>query len=244
MEKNKIRTYFLYAIGEIALVMIGILLALQVNNWNQERQKRTEETYYLEKLIENLEADSAIVQELITAQSNMVIMLDSALYMMVNKHAFEAGKFNNHLNAMLGVSTFTQNSVTYDNLIASGKISYITDQQLINALFAYYDPGNEFMIWDDALRDYTRNIFGPFIFENYYLTSGGLNAGSLNKNYAQLEKPELSYEEFRGNQQLLNNLNMKYRIVTAQRQLYTESVAPMQSDLLHLLRANRIRLEN
>jgi len=37
MEQNKIRTYLLYAVGEIALVMIGILLALQVNNWNEER---------------------------------------------------------------------------------------------------------------------------------------------------------------------------------------------------------------
>ena len=33
MEQNKVRSYVLYAIGEIALVMIGILLALQVNNW-------------------------------------------------------------------------------------------------------------------------------------------------------------------------------------------------------------------
>ena len=38
MEQNKIRTYLLYALGEIALVMIGILLALQVNNWNEGRK--------------------------------------------------------------------------------------------------------------------------------------------------------------------------------------------------------------
>ena len=39
MEQNKIRSYILYAIGEIALVMVGILLALQVNNWNEQRQQ-------------------------------------------------------------------------------------------------------------------------------------------------------------------------------------------------------------
>jgi len=38
MEQNKIRTYLFYAVGEIALVMIGILLALQVNNWNEQRK--------------------------------------------------------------------------------------------------------------------------------------------------------------------------------------------------------------
>jgi hypothetical protein len=40
MEKNKTGKYFKYAIGEIVLVMIGILLALQVSNWNQERKDR------------------------------------------------------------------------------------------------------------------------------------------------------------------------------------------------------------
>lgn len=39
MEQNKFRSYFFYAVGEIALVMIGILLALQVNNWNEEKKQ-------------------------------------------------------------------------------------------------------------------------------------------------------------------------------------------------------------
>ena len=44
MEKNKTRKYFKYAIGEIVLVVIGILIALQINNWNEERKsnKNTE----------------------------------------------------------------------------------------------------------------------------------------------------------------------------------------------------------
>ncbi|MDX1591965.1 MAG: DUF6090 family protein [Balneolaceae bacterium] len=43
MEKNKVRTYLLYAIGEILLVVFGILIALQVNNWNEERKLLIEE---------------------------------------------------------------------------------------------------------------------------------------------------------------------------------------------------------
>ncbi|MBT8323911.1 MAG: hypothetical protein KJO96_01335, partial [Winogradskyella sp.] len=37
MEQNKTGRYFKYAIGEIILVVIGILIALQINNWNQHR---------------------------------------------------------------------------------------------------------------------------------------------------------------------------------------------------------------
>ena len=38
MEKNKTGKYFKYAIGEIVLVVIGILIALQINNWNEQRK--------------------------------------------------------------------------------------------------------------------------------------------------------------------------------------------------------------
>ena len=50
--KNKTSKYFKYAIGEIILVMIGILLALQVNNWNEDRKVRNNEIVLLEKLQE------------------------------------------------------------------------------------------------------------------------------------------------------------------------------------------------
>ena len=45
MEKNKTGKYFKYAIGEIVLVVIGILIALQINNWNEDRKvKKTRNT--------------------------------------------------------------------------------------------------------------------------------------------------------------------------------------------------------
>jgi len=49
--------YLKYAIGEIVLVMIGILLALQVNNWNELRKMRAKESGYLERLQEDVSSD-------------------------------------------------------------------------------------------------------------------------------------------------------------------------------------------
>ena len=43
LTENKFSKYLLYAVGEIILVMVGILLALQVNNWNEEKKRRIEE---------------------------------------------------------------------------------------------------------------------------------------------------------------------------------------------------------
>ena len=58
MEKNKTGKYFKYAIGEILLVMIGILLALQVNNWNEKRKQLLQQDLLFKQLLSDTKADS------------------------------------------------------------------------------------------------------------------------------------------------------------------------------------------
>ena len=57
LSEGKTGKYLKYAIGEILLVVIGILIALSINNWNQDRKNRVLEKYYLQRIIEDLEAD-------------------------------------------------------------------------------------------------------------------------------------------------------------------------------------------
>ena len=57
LEQNKVSKYFKYAIGEILLVMIGILLALQVNNWNENRKERLQEIILLEQLLSDFNSN-------------------------------------------------------------------------------------------------------------------------------------------------------------------------------------------
>ena len=49
-DDNKPLKYMRYAIGEIVLVVIGILIALSINNWNEKRKERTKEQYYLKSI--------------------------------------------------------------------------------------------------------------------------------------------------------------------------------------------------
>ena len=58
---NRISKYLLYAIGEIILVVIGILIALQINNWNEDRKQRAEEIKLLQNFKTSIEADTARV---------------------------------------------------------------------------------------------------------------------------------------------------------------------------------------
>ncbi len=72
IKESKVSKYLLYAIGEIILVVIGILIALQVNNWNEYRKDRISEKELYLTLIESLESDLEDVQD-------KIIIIDSAI---------------------------------------------------------------------------------------------------------------------------------------------------------------------
>ena len=63
MAGHQTRTYVFYAIGEILLVMIGILLALQVNNWNEFRKERIKEREILQELTNNINTNITFLNE-------------------------------------------------------------------------------------------------------------------------------------------------------------------------------------
>jgi hypothetical protein len=57
LGSGQAKRYILYSVGEILLVMIGILLALQVNNWNEQRKDRLKERVVLSQLKEDYQAN-------------------------------------------------------------------------------------------------------------------------------------------------------------------------------------------
>ena len=62
--------YLLYAIGEIALVVVGILIALQINNWNEERKFTKTEAYTLNEILSNLEEDADQMKLIVERRNN------------------------------------------------------------------------------------------------------------------------------------------------------------------------------
>jgi uncharacterized protein YpmS len=64
LTDNKFSKYLLYAVGEILLVVFGILIAIQVDNWNEEKQEHRELQGYLSNIAKNLTADLEQLNEL------------------------------------------------------------------------------------------------------------------------------------------------------------------------------------
>jgi hypothetical protein len=73
LSENKFSKYLLYAIGEIVLVVIGILIALSINNWNENRKNKVLLSDYTESLINDLRQDTIILNRVIKSASNDII---------------------------------------------------------------------------------------------------------------------------------------------------------------------------
>lgn len=84
MEKNKTGKYLKYAIGEIILVVIGILIALQINNWNQNQQLKKSEITILNTLTLEFETNKNLIQN-------------------CQKRAFDTSKFADSLKMHIGL---------------------------------------------------------------------------------------------------------------------------------------------
>jgi hypothetical protein len=63
LSDNKRGKYLKYAIGEIILVVIGILIALQINNWNQNRLLKNDEVLLVKQLLQDTKADAIFFEE-------------------------------------------------------------------------------------------------------------------------------------------------------------------------------------
>ena len=138
LMENKTGKYFKYAIGEIVLVMIGILLALQVNNWNTERlNKQTEKDYYCQ-LVVDFESDKTELFKLIEA-SKQRVKLSRQLLLDLDTKTKTKEELIQGLFASLRSDSFIPSKSTIIDLTSSGRLSLIKDKALRKEIFKYYE---------------------------------------------------------------------------------------------------------
>ena len=128
---NRIRKYFLYASGEILLVVIGILIALQVNNWNEKRKEHDEVAIIKQNLYDEFKQNRKVLAERIG-------LIDKALDHSRQVMAF-MGKSRDYINShnldsilvySLYYGNFNPSNSTIMELLQAGKLKLLEDKQL------------------------------------------------------------------------------------------------------------------
>jgi len=162
LSQNRFSKYLIYAIGEIVLVVIGILIALNINNWNEEKKLQQLERTYLMGILDDLNTDTTSINNVVipnflknhrerhryldSLERNNLLTVDS----LVSKIAHPAT-----LAASGG--SFHSTVGTYNSIISEGNTTIISDKELFNAIQrlyeVWYKRNNEYSFRRDKLMD-------------------------------------------------------------------------------------------
>jgi Family of unknown function (DUF6090) len=131
---SRSRNYLKYAIGEIVLVMVGILLALQVNTWNASRKQKKQEVTILNNLMVDLKKAKASSQIEINAENLRLKYIVKALSEEGRKSLLKNSKKDSIIKEILwNLNTNTPVINTYSDLKNSGNLSLISNDSIRQA---------------------------------------------------------------------------------------------------------------
>ena len=139
LQQGKVSRYLGYAIGEIVLIMIGIFLALQLNNWNEERMDRIEEREILARLLKEVQTHLAgFPQRFDSIEKKQKALKGVAL-------AFNGQPIEDNKAFLSDVVTGTKfpwgssyTRLTFEELQSSGKLGLVQNTSLREEIIGYY----------------------------------------------------------------------------------------------------------
>ena len=234
MKKNKTGKYLKYAIAEIILVMIGILLALQVNNWNESKKDQKQEKIYLNNLQDDLKGIIVAYnvalefEELILKQSEDIITHYEA-----NDGFYSMDTIFPKLNDLAFRWGTTASSTTLTEMINAGQTKLISNINLKKELIAFNE---EMTLWTtNTLNNNTNlvdNLIVPEIIKSgayslfgYSDPMKALIARTVNMkliNVNAIELASLSFEQLNNPKQklkMINLINYRYTLASLQKSI-------------------------
>lgn len=130
-DDNKVLKYTRYAIGEIVLVVIGILIALQINTWNQERISKIEEKGILKNIhVEFLQNKEALKTAVILNKKSSLTTRNTFLLIGQNRDEIRKHNPDSLLFIALETGSFRPSENTISDLLQSGRLQLLHNENL------------------------------------------------------------------------------------------------------------------
>ena len=156
METGKTGKYLKYAVGEIILVVIGILIALQINNWNEEKKGKIELKQYLSSLRDNINSDLKVLDSLIIRRDTIVANCKKERLNFLNK----TFNFDDTYYALYSYRDFyfVPNTSGYEALKNSPYLGKINSTELNNAIIDYYAKTVQIAESEKSYNEFVENL--------------------------------------------------------------------------------------
>lgn len=134
LSTNRITRYLIYAIGEIVLVVIGILIALQINNNNAANKTRAKELHYLKNIRTDLELNIENIDHFITKREGQIESAKAVLDYFEGKPVEDLSDLSSNCLNVYIWQKFYQINNTFLELTNSGNLALISNDSIKNSL--------------------------------------------------------------------------------------------------------------
>lgn len=164
LDEGNLRKYLIYAIGEILLVMIGILLAVQVNNWNEERKDRNSE----KDLLKALHKDFLVSSKALPRKMGILTRQDSIMIHLLSmcgpqEKSISSIEADRLLSQMDSYPSFEPTNGTILNILNSGKIDIIKNDELRDLLSNWMSLIDDIRVNEQEQRNFMLHSLHPYL---------------------------------------------------------------------------------
>jgi len=191
-DDNKPIKYMRYAIGEIVLVMVGILLALQVNNWNEQRKTNRTEYDILQSLLRDLQLTKLELEHDIKYNELSKHKLEMALELIDKKVTYNSQ--NDSLFAAISAWESPLPTFTAYEIFKNKGVEIIKNKKITEGVINLYESSFNFLIndYDKAEWAIFQNVSNPFKLKHFsFATKNGKKYLVPNDYDALTKNPEL-----------------------------------------------------
>ncbi len=161
---GKFSRYLFYAIGEIILVVIGILIALQVNNWNNDRFNRQEAKVSRQTIHNEFINNQLILGKTIELyKSSFNASLSLVDLMGADKNELLKHNLDSLFNSSLEMDFYFPSSKSFDNLVQSGSMKLLESEELKNTLMEWVVLMEQIRNYDELITNWQYSHLMPYL---------------------------------------------------------------------------------
>lgn len=212
-DDNRPLKYMRYAIGEIVLVVIGILIALQINTWNNNRIEKNSITNYYERIISELDKEIKGAEIQKVKIDSLIIKNRRALKIIDSKNTDSIHVLNNLMGATATTWTVDYNFPITKEFLNHGFLSKIKNDTLKMVFVDLAD----FFEWTKGTAEYNKaqyvNTIEPFFIKNINYSKAAL--ASYRKELID-GGPPTNYEALFSNLELWNVITFKLELLNTE----------------------------
>jgi len=191
LTENKFSKYLLYAIGEIILVVIGILIALAINNWNNENQEKNKLVDSYKSIVDEIAFVSPIVAYQYARNDSTIIYVQKSLKLLENNNYDSINQLNFNLKGLTRLARLKYDFPVVLGFIEKTNPEIIENKKLLKLLQDFKSQLTFLDVYQTYMVDSFLNLISPYTMKNLKFSEKN-NTVELTKREHLIDNLELT----------------------------------------------------